>query len=230
MNPDLLTRYFQNTVDIAQQTTLRFVLSPERQEEVVEARRLFSEDFMFRVLEIGHMSEIRLFSYFQSKEVHSDEDHLIIDQTTGYNWRKGVDGVRTLLSEAGIIQIDSNVTGRHARENSLDIASAMIVAMEDVEAVLQADFRFAAALYNELDPYKRHQRFFWNASLSNLGYRTLTRNPHPGLSHTVNISGSQEPLLAFPNGRLITRDDLARPTQESERAVFLWEKRHDSRL
>src|SRR5207247_76992 len=81
------------------------------------------------------------------------------------------------LHESGTTVLDSNVTGRIERANSSDVMGMFRIAIEDVEAALAVDFRFANAVYEEIDAYKRHQRFFWNAALSSLGHRSFARNP-----------------------------------------------------
>jgi hypothetical protein len=43
--------------------------------------------------------------------------------------------------------------------------------------LLAASFRLAQALYDDKDPYKRQQRFYWNGVLSGMGNRSLVRNP-----------------------------------------------------
>ncbi len=48
----------------------------------------------------------------------------------------------------------------------------MRASIESVEALLAASFRFTQALYDDKDPYKRHQRFSWNAVLSGMGNRS----------------------------------------------------------
>ena len=79
------------------------------------------------------------------------------------------------------------------------------IAIEDVEAAFATDFRFAAAVYEKIDPYKRHQRFYWNAALSSLGYRSFARNPQPGHSYTMTTSERTAPAVAFTAGRSIDR-------------------------
>jgi hypothetical protein len=49
----------------------------------------------------------------------------------------------------------------------------MVVAIEDIEHLLKLCFRFAAAFYDDRDPYKRHQGFAYKAGPSRLDYRTL---------------------------------------------------------
>ena len=226
MNPDRLNIYFERPYLIADQTSLRFVLAPERQEEIVDPVRLVSEEFAERIFEIGHSKMIRLFSYQRAKEPPSaQDDFLIIEQAPGHDRRNGLQGVRLAVGEAGLIVVDSNVTGRVERDTSYSMADVMLISIEDVEAVLNTDFQFANALYQVLDPYKRHHRFLWNAMLSGVGYRTFVRNPQQQSTYPVNTSGGNQPVIAFREPRLIDRETLAQPVREVERAVVSWTRK-----
>ncbi len=101
----------------------------------------------------------------------------------------------------------------------------MTVAIESVEALLAASFRFAQALYDEKDPYKRHQRFYWNGVLSGMGNRSLVRNPlSQQHSYRMNMGDKDCAISAFPAARLIARADIAQPVKEIERAILYWER------
>jgi hypothetical protein len=78
----------------------------------------------------------------------------------------------------------------------------MTVSIETLEALLDASFRFTQALYDDKDPYKRHQRFYWNSVLA----------------------GMDGVMPAFASSRLIARADLAKPGKEIERAILYWER------
>jgi Domain of unknown function (DUF4062) len=226
MSPDELSACFEHPYKVGDQTTLRFVLVPERREEIIDPVRLGSGEFADRLLELGHSKSIGLFSYQRAKEPPSlSNDSLIIEQPAGNDWRRGIQAVRMELHESGAVVFDSNVTGRTERANSSDVMGIFRIAIEDVEAALAADFRFASAVYEEVDPYKRHQRLFWNAALSNLGYRSFARNPQPEQAYTMNTSERSEPALAFPAGRPIDRLILAQPAREIERAIHTWTKK-----
>ena len=96
------------------------------------------------------------------------------------------------------------------------------IAVEDVEATLATDFRFSNAVFEEVDRYKRHRRYFWNASLSGLGYRSFARNPQPSQSYAMNTSEREDPAMAFSTGRPVDRLMLAQPVREIERAIHVW--------
>jgi hypothetical protein len=208
------------------QTSLRFAIAPERMEEVFDPLDLASPGFAERMLEIGHRSEVRLFGYLYAKEApRQEQTWLVIEQPLGNNWSEGRQGVRLTISENGAVLIDTNATGRTKRSNSMDLADIMTASIESVEALLVASFRFTQALYDNKDPYKRHQRFYWNGVLSGMGNRSLVRNPvSQEHSYRVNMGNRDEAIPAFPSSRLIARADLAQPGKEIERAILYWER------
>jgi hypothetical protein len=208
------------------QTSLRFAIAPERMEEVFDPLDLASPGFAERMLEIGHRSEVRLFGYLYAKEApRQEQTWLVIEQPLGNNWSEGRQGVRLTISENGAVLIDTNATGRTKRSNSMDLADIMTASIESVEALLVASFRFTQALYDDKDPYKRHQRFYWNGVLSGMGNRSLVRNPvSQEHSYRVNMGNRDEAIPAFPSSRLIARADLAQPGKEIERAILYWER------
>jgi hypothetical protein len=226
VNRNELSPFFGRPYRVGDQTTLRFVLVPERREEIIDPVKLGSVDFAERLLEIAHSRLIRLFGYGFAKEPPSvSGDALIIEQQGGNDWRRGIQAVRLELHESGAMILDSNVTGRTERVNSSDLMGTFRIATEDVEAALATDFRFAAAIYEEVDPYRRHQRFLWNSALSGVGYRTFARNPQPSQSYTMATTERGEPFMAFPEGRPIDRSGIAQPAPEIERAVYTWTRK-----
>jgi hypothetical protein len=90
---------------------------------------------------------------------------------------------------------------------------------------LGESFRFAQALYDDKDPYKRHHRFYWNGVLSGMGNRSLVRNPVSQEHGYQIIMGSKdEAIPAFPAARLMVRGDLAQPGKEIDRAILFWDR------
>jgi len=212
------------------QTSLRVAVAPERVEEVFEPGQLASDDFAEQIMTIGHGREVRLFGYQFAKDVPQlDGTWLIIEQPFGNDWRNGRQGVRLAISEAGVIIVDTNVTGRAERNHSASMVDLMTIAVETVETMTETSLRFIAALYDQHDAYKRHQRFYWNAALTGLGYRKFARNPQEQQSYSMNISGDDAPVSAFNESRLITRADLTQPRKEIERAILYWTRQRSGR-
>ncbi|MGD1094308.1 MAG: DUF4062 domain-containing protein [Bryobacteraceae bacterium] len=208
------------------QTSLRFAIAPERVEEVFDPLDLAAPEFAVRMMEIGHHRDVRLLGYRYAKDApHLEETWLVIEQPLGNNWSDGRQGVRLAIGENGVVLIDTNATGRTKRRNSLDLAEIMTVSIETVEVLLAASFRFAQALYDDKDPYKRHQRFYWNGVLCGVGNRSLVRNPDSQQhSYRMNMGDKDYAIPAFPASRLIARADLAQSGREIERAILYWER------
>jgi hypothetical protein len=226
MDHDPLAAHLLKPDRFSDQTGLRLAIAPERVEEVFDPLDLASPGFAERMMEIGHRSDVRLFGYLYAKEApRLEQTWLIIEQPLGNNWSEGRQGVRLAIGENGVVLIDTNVTGRMKRSNSMDLADIMTASIESVEALLAASFRFIQALYEDKDPYKRHQRFYWNGVLSGMGNRTLVRNPvSQEHSYRMNMGNRDEAIPAFPSSRLIARADLAQPRKEIERAILYWER------
>jgi hypothetical protein len=226
MDHDPIAAHLLKPHRFSDQTCLRFAIAPERVEEVFDPLDLASPDFAERMMEIGHHRDVRLFGYTYAKEApRLEQDWLIIEQRLGDNWSEGRQGVRLALGENGIILLDTNATGRTKRSNSFDLADIMTASIESLEALLAASFRFAQAVYDDKDPYKRHQRFYWNGVLSGMGNRSLVRNPvSQQHSYPMNMRDKDGPTRAFAASRLIGRADLAQPGKEIERAILYWER------
>ena len=226
MDNDPIAAHVLKPYRFSDQTSLRFAIAPERVEEVFDPLDLASPDFAERMMEIGHRSDVRLFGYLYAKETpRLEQTSLVIEQPLGNNWSEGRQGVRLAIAENGVVLIDTNATGRTKRSNSMDLADIMTASIQSVETLLAASFRFTQALYDDKDPYKRHQRFYWNGVLSGMGNRTLVRNPvSQQHSYGMNMRSKDEAIPAFPSSRLIARADLAQPGKEIERAILYWER------
>ena len=205
-------------------TMLRFMLTPERDEEVVDPVRLSSEGFRRRLLELGHSETVRLFSYERPKTATMVEDDLVIVQTEADGRHGEGEHVRVQVTESGELVIDANVTGRVARGDRFMGLGSNVVATEDIENVLRLCFAFASAMYDEVDPYKRHQRFQLQVGLSGLDYRSIERNPQPRSSFTMSMR-DQGVIKAYADPRWVARGDLRNPADEIERAVVLLVRR-----
>jgi hypothetical protein len=193
---------------------------------VFDALDLASPGCAERMLEIGHSRDVRLFGYLYAKDApRLEQDWLVIEQPLGNNWSDGRQGVRLAVGENGVVLIDTNATARTKRSNSFDLADIMTVSIETLEALLDASFRFTQALYDDKDPYKRHQRFYWNSVLAGMGTRSLVRNPvSQQHSYGMNMGDNDGVMPAFASSRLIARAELAKPGKEIERAILYWER------
>lgn len=230
MSIDPIAVHLDRPYSFHDQATLRFGIAPERDEEVFDPMGLHSEDFQHRILELGHRRDVGLFHYQSAKEPMTiAADELVIEQPLGNDWRRGRYGVRLAIAASGLVVIDANVTGRSERDDSFSVADAFTIDTEVVRSVLQAQFRFVNALYDEIDPHKRYARFLWNAALSALGHRSFVRGPQSRKhSYSMNMRDTSEPLRSHASARVLSRTELAGPQREIDRALLYWEKQRNS--
>jgi hypothetical protein len=201
------------------------VLEPERQEEVIGPVKITSSDFGERLLELGHSKAVRLFSYSRAKTTEMQGPSLIIEQDDTNSRHGAEEYVRFELTESGRVLLDSNVTGRSGGGSAVDMMQdAFVIDVQSIDDVLAAFFRFSSALYAELDPHQRHERFFYNVGLRGLGHRVLERNPRPKQSHGMSMRNS-DAIVAFRTARQLSRSALAGPPRtEIDRAIALLER------
>lgn len=218
---------FERPHRVQSTTMLRFVLTPERDEEVIDPVRLASPEFTRRVYEIGHADDVQLLSFERSKEAALEGDDLVVVQNGEGGRQRDGQHVRLQISGAGEVIIDANVTGRRSRGGAFAGLDALVIAVEDIGVVLQQCFAFSAAFYEQLDPFKRHQRFEYNLALSGLDYRMIEHNPQARSSYTMSMR-NRDVVRAFDQPRVLARADLHHPEREIERAIELLVRRADA--
>jgi hypothetical protein len=205
------------------ETTVRVVVQPEREAEVIDPVKLGSAELKKAVFSAGHDGIRPLLSYERSKKASVGISELVVLQEDD-DWRAGRQNVRVEVRTNGTIVIDSNVTGR--RPNSgFNIAETHRVVDEDVAGQVTSSLEFAARLYGHLDPYERYDRFYVNASLGGMGYRTF--GP-PLMNTSLGIrmgEGSSEPVVAFDTPRIISREELVAVTSTVEGLITMFARR-----
>lgn len=202
------------------EASLRLVLGPERQEEVIDPVDLDSAEFLSRVYAIGHEPSVGLLNYRHPKDEQVSSTALIIHQEPSGHRQSGFEGVHLEVRTSGLVIIDSNITGRAARTDSSVSLNMFVIAEADLESVLSAEFRFCASLYQALDPYQRHERFLYDVALSGIGYRHLEKNPQPRSSYAMGMrTGDGSVLVAFETARLVDRSSLSNPADEVRRVI-----------
>lgn len=212
--------HFASPHRVSSTTMLRFVLTPERDEEVIDPVQLASAEFGRRVLELGHARGVELFVYEEPKTSKVEREALVIEQRASGGRHGEGEHVLFQLFEAGALVIDVNVTGRRKERSRFDMQDSPIVDIDDVEAVTRRCFAMGRALYDEIDPFRRHQTFLFNAALTGLGHRTLERNPQPRHIYPMSMRSEHQIIVAHEQPRRVNRNDLAAPSAEIDRAIL----------
>jgi hypothetical protein len=221
--PDLTPLLEPNERGANGETLLRYALEPARKGEVVHPVRLASPEFEHQVYVIGHAADVALFDYRHGKSADLGESELVIVQEHPGRRREEHQFVRLVIAETGALVIDANVTGRVVRGTQGNMIDAMTVVTADIEGVLRSCFRFVRAFYDAVDAHHRHERFFYNVAISQLGYRRLVRNPHDERVGGFN-GGGDEPVIAFKNSRAVSRAALSESKDEIARVVTTFER------
>lgn len=224
VSQSVIDEKLRNPHHIHNETVLRFVLSPERVDDVIDPVLLESPELKKQLMNIGHKTDVSLFSYECSKKTTVNINDVIIHQSEERYRRDGADEVRLELTTNGMITIDMNLTGRPRPEGREEIFSGMILLEDDIVAAIKKCFAFVNAFYNEKDPFKRYDRFFYNVALGGIGYRTLMSKPPVGGSYPMGNQGDKV-VIAFDRLRLINRVDLASPGSEVSAALALFRRR-----
>jgi hypothetical protein len=227
MTPANLNSLLKNPPQLAGQTTLRLVLCPERNEEVIDPLEFGTSEFLEKVQAIGHAANVRLLNYRYPKNERIGPESLVIRQEDPSHRRDGIEEVSVEIRSTGLITIDSNVTGRVRRGSDSSMMDMFVIAQEDVEAVLAVDFHFCGAFFESFDPYQRHQRFFYNIAVAGIGSRKLEKAPRPRNSFAVNMRSGDQPIVVFEAPRLSDRVALKNPDEEIRRVVSMLARHPD---
>ena len=148
VEPAVMEEKLKNPYTIGNDASLRFVVTPERVDELIDSVSLESPELTHQLYEIGHSPRVGLFSYERPKTVEIETDAIIIHQSDENRRRNGIDEVRLEVTTQGVIVIDTNVTGRVTRSWSDDAFSEFAIAENDVISGLKKCFAFVRNLFD----------------------------------------------------------------------------------
>ncbi len=211
---------------ILNQTSLRFALIPEREDQFIDPADLVSPDLEAQIIDIGTSSEVRLLSRRLRKDVEVGIDTISVFQISDDRGRNGMDEVKLELSSLGHLIIDTNVTGRRTKDHSADM-SDMVILEDDITDALSKCFAFAWHFFNAKDQFRRYDRMLYNAALGEVGYKPLMREAPKGSSISMNMSGNNM-VFAFEQPKVLAREDLATPTEETNRTLAMLRRRMEA--
>jgi hypothetical protein len=231
--PIMDTAALQKSLTIAKsliqnQASIRFVLAPQRTEEVFSPMMIASEDFGERVLQIGHATEFKLFSYYFAKSKPTIENsRFVLTQDGGSNWQSGQQEIRVEIGENGTVMLDLNVTPRCERRDDYGVGGIL---QDDLSWILSRCFSFVLQLYTTFDPHRRQEAFVWGTALAGSGHRRILKHDSDSASCYPNMSGTEGAVVAFPDLRPITRVGLSQHGEEIERATLAWQNKLNESL
>ena len=146
------------------ETQVHFVLAPERDDEVVDPVTLEERSFRDSLFAVGHKHGVDLFAYEQTKDVAVHRASVEIVQRVE---RRSPPNTRLELTTDGVVDLTVPLRDDQA-SRAFDAASHALLSVileAEVREAVRRCFAYASALYDDLDPYGRHARFFYNAAL-----------------------------------------------------------------
>ena len=215
MNTNNISKLLTQDCHMDNEPSLRIIVSPERHEEILDPMSLESDSLFKQLNQIAHDSEPPLFDYRLSKTRSIMGDSIILHQVN--HAAPHVDEVRLCISEQALVMIDATLTEQD--DDPMSFWRSYVIDENRIRAVLHRGLSFVSRLFDALDPYKRHERFYFNVSLINLGERAIERDPQPRNTFTHPPFRDGRPVVAFRDPRLVSRADLAQPLDEVERSV-----------
>ncbi len=212
---DVRTRLLQLPQVDQHSAVLRFVIAPEREEEVIDPLQLDARSFHKRIMEIAH--EIDLFDYSEAKCATMQEEGLSIAQ--GFdeygsqrteNWRQ------VMISELGWITVDANIDPRADHRTPL---SGMTIVEADIRNRVETVFRFVSRLFDELDRNRRHVTFLYDVAFGNVKSKVLVPDHTPRSTLSMGL-GQDDTIILFKKPKRVVRNDFIDHANEGERMLL----------
>jgi len=226
MDKNKIESFFKDPDIVNNESYIRFVLAPEREEKLIDPVKFGSDIFKRQICKVGHDENVKLFNYELKTDSKLDSESLNIIHYDSEYGRDTTEVVRLKLLESGIIIIDSNVTGLVKGEQNA--MSYNMIILNDIELALKSCFSFAKGFYDTFDEYKRHLRFYNNVALINLNNRRLIKQFKEQTSYEINMFNNNDPIMAFNDLTVISRVDLVSSEKKIEEIIALFLRRSNS--
>ncbi len=204
--------------------TLRFVLAPKRGGEVIEPQQLDDRAFHHQVMTAATHPEHAIVTYGQRVAPRVERTALVLEAPAPETWHEAR-AARVEVHERGLLLVDTPLDAPPRNDLGRGTIPEHVLDANRVENALTTAFRFAGAVYDLVDPYRRHERFLVDVALDGVRANVLERDPQPRGSYTIPFEwglGRQDgetPLMLLDGPRTIGRDDLARPDAEVGRLM-----------
>jgi hypothetical protein len=190
-----------------------------RDEEVVDPLRFGERAYQGRNHQLAHAGEAPLFAYEQGKRVEAGLAHLRIAQGEADDWRGGRDLVVLDIDADGTLSVALNVTGLDPAYGMGRLGQMYLISPGQARRRLEQAWAFAAARWNEVDPYLRHEPVFYNVVLHDVDRRRWAE-PTPQDCTRMAVPGAcpDNPLWLYDRARPIGRAEVRAPAAEIPRA------------
>jgi hypothetical protein len=211
--------------DLGSQPSLKAVLVPEREEEVLDPMTPESGEFQHRVYRIAHSLKVKLLRYTEPKSHSLTQHALVITQRSSSRQGSGKETARLEIGERGRIIIDASVT----EPNQRGMGAGMVIEASKIKDAARRTFAFAETFYDDIGQHGRHQQFLYSAVLTNPGTRKIVDEVDPQQKTFSTPYGSQnDHIVAFDTPRRISRNTLREPTDEIERILTRIRRKRES--
>lgn len=224
-NPNTVNDAALAAEPLLDETTLRVVVAPEREIELVDVLDLESDSLKDGLFAVGHDPSVRIFAYEKAKATRYTRTAVILEQTT----ERGVPGdlVRLSLSTTGLLALDISVTGSGRRVDPHLIHQLAIVE-ENVRSALLKGFRMINAVLGVIDEHERCDRLLLNACVVGVGHRTWFRDSTPKSGMPMRMSDPRKECVTEAPRR-IGRSELKSPEELVDRYVALLRRQLEER-
>ena len=122
-NSTVLNKLLSEAPRMDNEVVLRFVLAPERNETFIDSVEVGSDKFRNDLMTLAHAPEVGLFSYEHAKKSEVGISDIKIKQAGQADRRDARDETNLYVTGTGIVNIDSNVTGRTRQNPPTEIRS-----------------------------------------------------------------------------------------------------------
>lgn len=211
--------------DLGGQPSVRTVLVPEREEEVVDPMTLESDKFRHRVYRIAHALSVKLLRYTEPKSHSLTQDSLVVTQRSSSRQGTGKENARIEIDERGRIIVDASVT----EPNPRGMGAGMVIDASKIKDAARRAFAFTEAFYDEIDQHGRYQQFLHSAVLANPGNRKIVDEIDPQQQTFSMPYGAQnDPIVALETPRSMSRNTLREPAEEIDRILTRIRRKRES--
>ena len=207
---------------------LQTVWVTSRDEEIIDPLDLDDKAFKQKLWRLAHDCDPSLFDYEERKRSIARPDFLRVEQGDFDDWQtKSALAVVEIHTNGTLITIQ-NVAGNKDRSDRMDgYLDMFFLDPAVVRARLSQAWSFAAAWWNDRDPYFRHDPLFYAVALHDLGTRTFASAPRQGRNITIPSECPENPLIVFDNPRTLSRSSFNESQAEIERTIKLFERRFE---